>query len=167
MTNLIFVTVVILLAGIPQPHARIQCAEIYRMTDQLCTWIDEDTGRCKAWAAGAPTDDAGAVLLTDSAGRMTYTTIPRLDLHCQAWTAQEKSTTADRKAFVLHVVDCSMHITVDLKDMTIVVSDCKAPFAFFSPSVRLSLDNDFGYCHTDSVVGARRADQTGTVKRIG
>lgn len=66
---MILFVLMVMLGQVPLPHARVQCAEIFRMA--------EDEGRTEE-------DGLGAVLITDSRGRMIFAASTGT-YHCQAW----------------------------------------------------------------------------------
>ena len=80
----ILFTLVVVLGNQPAPHARIQCAEIVRHTDTVPS--SEDTDGTEQHTD--PLDGPGAVLITDSRGRMIYGVPLDFILHCRAWAVE-------------------------------------------------------------------------------
>lgn len=85
--SLLVTLMVMTLRGQPIPHAKVQCAEISRMTDE------------KEWEESPEEDDAGAVLVTDSQGHMVLVYYPGT-LHCAAWAKGYK-----RRYLIIDVTD--------------------------------------------------------------
>lgn len=84
--------------GQPIPHARIQCAEIVRMVD----------GR--ADVPQREEDGLGAVLVTDSRGRMLFSA-PGGTYHCAGWGRPDRT---DRRDFTIEITRDGQEETVEL-----------------------------------------------------